>query len=108
MKKNTIEIILGGVEYDLSFNFSVIKSIQLAIKGLKVEDIFNGIAEQNFNIISELLYRGIKFNHKDFNREIIDELGFDDIENIFTSIAKLFEVTMPTTSDDNKVGTKKK
>lgn len=95
MKKNTVEIMLNGEQYDLSFNFLVIKSMQLAIKGLKVEDIFNGIANQDFNIINELLYRGIKFNHKDFDREVVDSLGFNDIENVFTSIAALFEATMP-------------
>lgn len=95
MKKNTVEIMLNGEQYDLSFNFLVIKSMQLAIKGLKVEDIFNGIANQDFNIINELLYRGIKFNHKDFDREVVDSLGFNDIENVFTSIAALFESTMP-------------
>ena len=95
MNKNTVEITLGGVEYNLSFNFAVIKAIQNSIKGLKVEDIFNGISEQDFNIISELLYRGIKFNHHDFKREIIDGLGFTDIENVFTCIADLFQITMP-------------
>ena len=95
MNKNTVEITLNGEQYNLSFNFLVIKSMQLAIKGLKVEDIFNGIANQDFNIITELLYRGIKFNHKDFDREIVDSLGFNDIENVFTSIAALFEATMP-------------
>ena len=51
MNKNTVEITLNGEQYNLSFNFLVIKSMQLAIKGLKVEDIFNGIANQDFNII---------------------------------------------------------
>ena len=95
MNKNTVEIILNGETYNLSFNFLVIKTMQMAIKGLKVEDIFNGIANQDFNVISELLYRGIKFNHENFDRNVIDSLGFNDLENVFTSIASLFEATMP-------------
>ena len=95
MNKNTVEIILNGETYNLSFNFLVIKTMQMAIKGLKVEDIFNGIANQDFNVISELLYRGIKFNHENFDRSVIDSLGFNDLENVFTSIASLFEATMP-------------
>lgn len=95
MNKNTVEIILNGKEYKLSFNFLVIKSMQNAIKGLKVEDIFNGIANQDFNIINELLFRGIKFNHEKFERSVVDNLGFNDIENVFTSLASLFEATMP-------------
>lgn len=104
MNKNTIEIILNGVEYNLSFNFLVIKSMQQSIKGLKVEDIFNGIANQDFNIITELLYRGIKFNHDKFDREIINNLGFEDIENVFTAIASLFEITMPKAEEVSEEG----
>ncbi len=104
MNKNTVEITLNGEQYNLSFNFLVIKSMQLAIKGLKVEDIFNGIANQDFNIITELLYRGIKFNHSDFKREIIDGLGFSDIETVFTGIADLFEVTMPKAKENEEEG----
>lgn len=99
MNKNTVEITLQGKEYNFSFNFLIIKNLQNAIKGLKVEDIFQRVVDQDFNVISELLYRGIKFNHPDFSRDIVDNLGFSDIETVFVAIADLFGATMPTTKE---------
>ena len=73
-------------------------------------DLFNDISMdfdrmQDFykyyphDVISELLYRGIKFNHPDFSRDIVDNLGFSDIETVFVAIANLFGATMPTTKE---------
>lgn len=96
------EIKIGDNIYKASFNFGVIKGIQNSIKGIKVDQIFKGVQEENFDIIIELLYHSIKFNHKDFTRRQIESLGMSDIENVFTGIAELFELSLPTVKENDE------
>lgn len=95
MIQKTTNIKIGDNIYKASFNFGVIKCMQNCIKGLKVDDIFKGVQEQNFEIIIELVYHSIKFNHKEFTRRQVESLGIADVEGVFNSIAELFEVSLP-------------
>ena len=76
--------------------------MQNAIKGLKVNDIFKGVQEQDFNIIVELLYNAIKFNHKEFTRKDIESLGMNDIESAFNGIAEMFEISLPAPQGEDE------
>ena len=102
MVQKITNIKIGDNIYKASFNFGVIKNMQNCIKGLKVDDIFKGVQEQNFEVIIELLYHSIKFNHKEFTRREIESLGIADVERIFTSIAELFEVSLPAPKGENE------
>lgn len=99
-KHTTIKI--GNTTYKLSFNFGVIKQMQNRIQGLKVEDIFKGVENQDYNIITDLLYLGIKFNHPNFDIKEVDSLGVDDIEEVFNAIARVFNIALPTTEVDEE------
>ncbi len=92
-KHTTIKI--GNVTYKLSFNFGVIKNMQNKIQGLKVEDIFKGVENQDFNIITNLLFYGIKFNHPNFDIVEIDSLGMEDLDEVFEAIARVFGISLP-------------
>lgn len=101
MVQKITNIKIGDNIYKASFNFGVIKSMQNSIKGLKVDDIFKGVQEQNFEVIVELLYHSIKFNHKEFTKREVENLGIADVENVFNSIAELFEVSLPPVKEKN-------
>lgn len=102
IKANTTTVKIGEKEYDFSFNFGVIKLIQAKLKGTKVEDIFKGVENQDFNIILEILFAGIKWNHSDIKMRELEELGLNDFEEVFAAIGRVFENSMPKT-DAEKV-----
>lgn len=95
IKANTTQIKIGEKEYSLSFNFGVIKRMQGARKGLKVDEIFAGVEGQDFNILSDLLFYGIKWNHPEFELKQIEELGLGDFEEVFSAIGRVFEASIP-------------
>lgn len=101
MVQKITNIKIGDNIYKASFNFGVIKNMQNCIKGLKVDDIFKGVQEQNFEVIVELLYHSIKFNHKEFTRREVETLGIADVEGVFNSIAELFEISLPPVKENN-------
>lgn len=99
MINKTVQIKIGNVGYNASFNFGVIKNMQNKIKGLKVEDIFKGVENQDFNIITNLLYFSIKCNHPNFDISEIDRLGLNDLDTVFEGIAELFGLSLPDSSE---------
>lgn len=103
LKANTTVIKIGEKEYSLSFNFGVILRMQAKRKGLKVDEIFAGVEKQDFNIISDLLFYGIKWNHPEFKIEQIEELGLGDFEEVFSAIGRVFEASIPKAKEEAKV-----
>lgn len=101
MIQKLTNIKIGENIYKASFNFGVIKGIQNSIKGIKVDDIFKGVQEQNFEVIIELVYHAIKFNHKEFTRKQVESLGIADVEGVFNSIAELFDISLPAPKNED-------
>lgn len=106
MKKKTTVKINNNI-YTISLNFGVIMGVQQDIPNTKVDDIFKGIEQQRFDVINSLLYRGIKFNHKEFTRRDIESLEISDLENVFTAIAELFENSLPQAKEEDDLEEKK-
>lgn len=102
MIQKTVKVKIGEDIYKASFCFGAIKGIQNSIKGIKVDDIFKGVQEQNFEIIIEVLYHTIKFNHPKFTRREIEALGMADVDAAFTAIAELFELSLPAPKEDEE------
>lgn len=108
LKANTTKVTLNGKEYNLSLNFGVIRRVQADNKGMTMEDIFHGLEKQDFNVISTLLYNGIKWNHKDFEIKEIDELGLGEIASVLEAIVEVVNKSMPAADKEDEVEAEKK
>ena len=65
------KILLNEKEYNMAFNFKVMKNICKEL-GLTMPQVMNGVQAMDLEIIGEILYQGIKVRHEDFEREVID------------------------------------
>ena len=98
------KIILNEKEYNMAFNFKVMKNICKEL-GLTMPQVMNGVQAMDLEIIGEILYQGIKVRHEDFEREVIDELSIMELFSAFENLGQLLTESMPT---DKKKVTKKK
>lgn len=97
IKANTKTITANGKEYKISLNFGVIRRIQSEHKNLTMVDLFEGLEKQDFNIISTLLFNGIKWNHKEdfLTYEEIDNLNLSEATKILETLAEVISASMP-------------
>ena len=94
-------------EYKISFNFGVIKSVTKDCGGITVPQMIEKLSIGNLEIISSVLYHGIKFNHPDFNIKEVDTLSLGEVFKSFETIGILMNNNMPKDKEPKKI-TKKK
>ncbi|MCI6458229.1 hypothetical protein [Clostridium perfringens] len=99
------KILLNEKEYNMAFNFKVMKNICKEL-GLTMPQVMNGVQAMDLEIIGEILYQGIKVRHEDFEREVIDELSIMELFSAFENLGQLLTESMPT--DNKKKVAKKK
>ena len=63
---------------------------------MNMQEIFNAISKQDLNVVLEIVVQSILRCHKQVKRSSIeDKMDFAEMENVFTYITKLAEVSMP-------------
>lgn len=98
-------VILGGQEYEVVFNFKVLKTICKELK-MTAPQVIAGIQNIDLDITGEMLFQGIRVKDEEFSREVIDNLGIIEFFNIFEKIGEILTETMP--EEGKKKSTKKK
>lgn len=72
-------------------------------KNLTMQDIFNGIAEQQFDIVIELIVQSLSRCQKIKRHIIENKLTLDKMETIFTYITELVQVAMPSSEEGKQI-----
>ena len=99
MDRITIE--LNGQVYEGKLDFATLGKIQANLKkelgqAITIQEIFEGISNQDFNIINEIVVCSIQRVHKQIKREnILEKMNFNNMEVIFKFITDLFEDAIP-------------
>lgn len=101
------KIKINGKEYKISFNFKVIRNVCKECKCTTPEMIVR-LAEGDLDVISAVLYYGIKFNHPDFEQSEVDALSLGEVFKSFETISALMNDNMPQDNKPKKTVTKKK
>lgn len=104
-----VNITLKGQEYRAKLDFRTLANIQTALKkeGLKVsmQEVFEGIAEQDFAIITEVVVQSILRCHPQIKRGVIEsKLDFEEMTNVFEFIVELAEKSMPQAKESKEEG----
>ena len=97
---NIVEIELKGQKYNGKMDMRTLANVQSELRKqgqvMNMQEIFNAIAQQDLNIVLEIAVQAILRCHSKLNRKSIeDKMDFMEMENIFTFIAKLAEISMP-------------
>lgn len=101
------KIIINGNEYKISFNFGVIKNVTKDCGGIAVPQMIEKLSIGDLEIISSVLYHGIRFNHADFDIKEIDTLSLDEVFKSFETIGTLMNNNMPKDKQPKKTVKKK-
>lgn len=91
-----IQITLKGTEYSAKLDFRTIANIQAELRKrgivIGLQDIFERIKEQDFNVITELVVQSILRCHPKLQRHMIeDKLDLNEMINAIEFIQKLVE-----------------
>lgn len=94
------ELILKGQSYKGKIDFKTLGMVQASLKkqGQKIgfQEIFEGISQQDFQIITELVIQSILRCHPQLSRKSLEEkLDLGEIENVFTYLAELLQDSLP-------------
>lgn len=100
------KVIINGKEYNISFNFGVIKNI---VKDCEytVPEMISKLSNGDLEVISSVLYNGIKFNHPDFEQSEIDTLSLSELFETFNVLGGLMNNNMPQNNNSKKTVNKK-
>lgn len=98
---------INGKEYKISFNFGVIKSVTKDCGRITVPQMIEKLSVGDLEIISSVLYHGIRFNHPDFDIKEIDTLSLDEVFKSFETIGTLMNNNMPKDKQPKKTVKKK-
>lgn len=101
---NTVTITLKGQEYKAKLDFRTLANIQTAFRKegitLTMQEIFDGIAKQDFAIIVEIVVQSILRCHPQLKRaNLEDKLDLNELTNVFEFIVELANVSMPKSED---------
>lgn len=101
------KIVLNNNEYNISFNFGVIREV-CKQGSMTVPQMIEKLANGDLETIALVLYHGIKCNHDDFTMDIINQLSLGEVFASFDTVGKLMNDNMPTGDGKKKRTTKKK
>ena len=104
---NTVTITLKGQEYKAKLDFRTLANIQTAFRkegiSLTMQEIFDGIAKQDFAIIVEIVVQSILRCHPQLKRaNLEDKLDLNELTNVFEFIVELANVSMPKAEDKDE------
>ena len=104
---NIVTLNLKGQEYKAKLDFRTLANIQNAFKkeGMKVtmQEVFEGISEQDFAIITEVVVQSILRCHPQIKRGVIEsKLDFEEMTNVFEFIVELAEISMPKAKEETE------
>ena len=101
------KIKINGKEYKISFNFGVIKGV---CKGCEctTPEMIARLSEGDLDVISSVLYHGIKFNHPEFEQSEVDTLNLLELFASFNVVGQLMNDAMPQDNKPKKTTKKKK
>ncbi|SCH67823.1 Uncharacterised protein [uncultured Clostridium sp.] len=102
------KIKINEKEYKISFNFGVIKNVTKDCGGITVPQMIERLSMGDLEVISSVLYHGIKFNHPKFDIKEVDTLSLGEVFKSFETIGTLMNDTMPQDKEPKKASTKKK
>ncbi|MEG2246481.1 MAG: hypothetical protein RSC84_03435 [Peptostreptococcaceae bacterium] len=102
------KIIINGNEYKISFNFGVIKNVTKDCSGITVPQMIEKLSIGDLEIISSVLYHGIKFNHPEFDINEVNTLSLQEVFESFNTIGSLMNDNMPKDKESKKTVTKNK
>lgn len=100
------KIKINKKEYNISFNFGVIKGVCRECKCTTPEMIAR-LAEGDLDVISSVLYNGIKFNHEEFEQSEVDTLNLTELFTSFNVVDQLMNDNMPKVDASKKTSKKK-
>lgn len=103
LKSNTVIVKIGEKEYEMSLNFGVLKMLQKEKKDLKIDDVFKGIQNQDYNLVSQLVCQGIKWNHKEFEMSQLNDLSLVEMLDVFRATEEVVELSLTVTNKENEV-----
>ena len=98
---NNITIELNNNVYEGKLDFATLGKIQANLKkelgqAITIQEIFEGVSNQDFAVINEIVVCSIQRCHKQIKREnILEKMNFKNMENIFKFITELFEDAIP-------------
>lgn len=98
---------INGKEYKISFNFGVIKNVTKDCGGITVPQMIEKLSIGDLEIISSVLYHGIRFNNPNFDIKEIDTLSLDEVFKSFETIGTLINNNMPKDKQPKKTVKKK-
>lgn len=101
------KIKINNKEYKISFNFGVIKGVCKECKCTTPEMIAR-LSEGDLDVISSVLYHGIKFNHPEFEQSEVDTLNLLELFASFNVVGQLMNDAMPQDKKPKKTTVKKK
>lgn len=101
------KIIINGNEYNISFNFGVIKNVTKECGGITVPQMIEKLSVGDLEIISSVLYHGIKCNHQDFDLNEVNSLSLQEVFESFNTIGILMNDNMPKDKQPKKTVKKK-
>lgn len=100
------KILINGKEYNISFNFGVIKAVTKECN-CTTPELIQKLSEGDLEVISSVLAHGISFNHPEFEKKEVDTISLQELFVSFNTIGKLMDSNMPK-ADTKKTATKKK
>lgn len=100
------KIKINNKEYKISFNFGVIKSVCKECSCTTPEMIAR-LSEGDLDVISSVLYHGIKFNHPKFEQSEVDKLNLLELFASFNVVGQLMNDAMPQDNKPKKTAKKK-
>ena len=101
---NTVTLILKGQEYKTKLDFRTLANIQSTFRKngrtITMQEVFDGIAKQDFEVIVEVVVQSILRCHPQLKRTSIeDKLDFEEITNVFEFIVELASVSLPQSKE---------
>lgn len=107
VQNSTTQIKLGDKIFNAKLDFLTIANIQKQLKkdgqNCTFQEMFEGIANQDFSILVPFLVQSIKRVHPQLKDDyIVDFLNFENIEAIFEGLSELIEASMPKETDKKK------
>lgn len=100
------KIKINNKEYNISFNFGVIKGVCKECE-CTTPEMITRLAKGDLDVISAVLYHGIKFNHEDFEQSEVDALSLTELFASFNIVGQLMNDNMPQENKPKKTVTKK-
>lgn len=100
------KVIINGKEHGIVLNLGVIKYTCKELK-ITVPEMMKKLSETDLEVVSEVLYQGIKFNSKEFDRAEIDCLSFTEMFKAFEVVGELLQDSMPQADSKKKIAQKK-